>query len=394
MATIDSIDLGSSASFALLAPTSITCTGTCNISGNVGVNVLSAPISQFPPSIITNGCIVSATVSQTAMTDVNAVYAQIASRASASVLPAEIGGLTFAPGLYHSAGAVTMATGNMTFSGAGVYVFQVDAACAIAATLSTVLTNDATPENIFWQIGGAFALGAGVSFHGTVLCNGAIAIGAGSSVLGRLLTMSGALTMDSSNVTVPFSAAQNAQQALNERFKLVATTNTIQTISIRFPDGRLRVVDVSFGVSMAALVKSVITADPQSVCNDSLIKWKLQTPAGLDASFGDVQDNAEFLLMPHYVDWGAIASSGCSVTFKTSRDTLTIPVNPAYTVSFYMSQFSSALKLTTAQNQIWIDATSNFITPAASMQTLLKTGPIKIVLCDAATVEKIQMPTP
>ena len=55
--------------------------------------------------------------------------------------------------------------------------------------------------NVYWQVNGAFALGQGATFVGTVVANGAINLLEGSSLDGRGLSREGAISMSNNAVT-------------------------------------------------------------------------------------------------------------------------------------------------------------------------------------------------
>jgi hypothetical protein len=71
-----------------------------------------------------------------------------------------------------------------------VFVFQVGAAFSSAAATKIVLTNGALANNVYWQVVGAVAIGAGAKVVGTFLGAGAISFGEGASIKGRALTPS------------------------------------------------------------------------------------------------------------------------------------------------------------------------------------------------------------
>ncbi len=84
-----------------------------------------------------------------------------------------------------------------------VWIFQVDGALALAASISIHLTGGANPRNIYWQTLGAVGLGANSNFAGTVLSNAAVGMGAGATMTGRLF----------STTTVTLGAGSNLTQS-------------------------------------------------------------------------------------------------------------------------------------------------------------------------------------
>ena len=83
---------------------------------------------------------------------------------------------------------------------------------ASTLTLTTVscnvmLINGAHAANIFWQVGSSATIGAGCVLEGNILADTSITLVSGATVHGRALggavTLSGAVTMDSNNASLP-----------------------------------------------------------------------------------------------------------------------------------------------------------------------------------------------
>ena len=108
---------------------------------------------------------------------------------------------TFLPGVSNSATALAIAANaNITLDAQGdpdaVFIIQVGAALTIGADSTVALANQAQAKNVFWQVVGAFDLGARSTFVGTLLVHDAIGIGAGSVVNGRALALTGAILLN------------------------------------------------------------------------------------------------------------------------------------------------------------------------------------------------------
>jgi hypothetical protein len=395
------VDIGSATAFALLANASIACTGNNTITGgNVGVSSAGA-LSGFPPGTITNGTITSMAVAQTAEDDIAIAYYEIINRRTTSyTLPSDLGGMTLTPGLYYSSGAVAIASGDLTLSGAGNYVFQITAAVAIAASINVVLSNGASADEIFWQVGGAFAIGAGSSFYGTLMCNAAIAVGAGVTIGGRLLSRTGAVSMDSSTMIVPDGVARKAALALKQRTDFIMSTNVSYSIPIVMPDGRTVLQDSIFGTGIPYLVTTAMTQDPLAICVGVAIHWTLFTTAGVPVTSEDLSKTElyPFLVIPapFNTDWTQLSGpNGFDMILKTQYITYTIKVNPCFTVKFYISQLNNWWKFNFNQPQVWIDINQQFI-PHDTIMSSLNTSPsvptiVNVLLCDILTYASAQL---
>lgn len=396
----DSVDIGSASTFALLASASIACTGKNDITGgNVGVSS-SGALSGFPPGKLTNGVIASMATAQTAQVDLSTAYNTILNRRTPSVLiPAEMGGITLGPGFYYSSGAVAISTGNLTLSGSGNFVFQVSAAVAIAATTQVILVNGASSDQIFWQVGGAFAIGANSSFYGTLLGNAAIAIGASVTIGGRLLTRAGALSMDSSALIVPDGVARKAKLAVDQKALFVASTVATSSIPVEMPDGRINSILLAYGSGIPAITSNSINGDPLAICVGLGVSWKLLNSSGIDATTNDLSPTmSPLILVPTQLhsDWTLLAGPNPScLKFLTLYNTYTLPVNPCFSVKFYIRQINNWLGLDFNQNQVWLDVNQLFIAHTALMSSIIATpgsSPtlVKIVLCDSVSYANAQ----
>ncbi|MDP2791010.1 MAG: ice-binding family protein [Rectinemataceae bacterium] len=215
------VDLGVAGNYVILAKTSITTTGATLITGDIAVSPIdSTAITGF--GLVMDGSNTFATSEQitgrvfafdyavptpgevtAAVLAMQAAYDDAAGRLDpdeTELNGGEIGGLTLVPGLYKWSGAVSITT-NVTLNGAAndVWIFQIAGGIAQAATAQVVLTGGALPENIFWQVGGAVAVGANAHMEGNVLSAAAISLAAGATVNGKLMSQT-AVTLDANTI--------------------------------------------------------------------------------------------------------------------------------------------------------------------------------------------------
>lgn len=195
--------LGTAARFAVLGATpDVTNTGPSVITGSVGIWP-AASITGFPPGAIvpgTGALHLGDAVAQQAQTDTTAAYLTLAGLAGAATGPA-LGGLTLTPGVY-DAGAANL-TGTLTLDGPGLYVFQTTSLTTASGPGAAIvlLTNGATPCDIWWQVGSSAAIGTFTAMQGNILALTSITIGTSASVQGRALARNGTVTLASNNVT-------------------------------------------------------------------------------------------------------------------------------------------------------------------------------------------------
>jgi hypothetical protein len=202
-ASTSTVDLGQASTYAVLSGASVANTVSADgapyttLRGDLGVMADVQP-TGFPPGVVTGSTRVGTSVTQ-AYADLGAAYSDVAGRTGGTAIAGDLAGTTFAPGLYSAAAAVAD-TGKVTLDGGGnpnaVFVFKIDAALNVAAGAQIVLSNGAQASNVFWQVNGAAAVGAGAKFTGTLMASAAIAIGAGTKVNGRALALNGAISLN------------------------------------------------------------------------------------------------------------------------------------------------------------------------------------------------------
>lgn len=214
------VNLGTASNFGVLAGTvGISNTGATIITGDVGLSPSSgAFITGFPPGVV-NGTIYTvdgtgplgnvnnpALLTQ-AKNDLTTAYLDAAGRTPTGTVPGgALGGLTLVSGVYTDGGASFGLTGVLTLDAQGnsnsVWIFQTGSTLITASGSSVLLINGADACNIFWQVGSSATLGTNSSLAGNVLALTSIQATTGASVIGRLLARNGAVTLDTTAITI------------------------------------------------------------------------------------------------------------------------------------------------------------------------------------------------
>jgi hypothetical protein len=209
------INLGSAGSFAIMATASTTSTGPTVINGDVGLKPGSS--QGIPPGQVNGTIHINDPVITQAQADLLAAYNDAVSRSTnAQVLPGNMGGLTFTPGLYVNSTSVLLSGSgpgnNVTIDAQGdpnaVFIFKMGSTLTTAPGSHVILAGGAKAGNIFWQVGSSATIDTTNIFKGNVLAAISITLKTGAVVEGRLFagsdgTPSGAVTLDSNTVTVP-----------------------------------------------------------------------------------------------------------------------------------------------------------------------------------------------
>jgi hypothetical protein len=203
------VPLGSAATFEALAGSTITNTGPTVITGgDLGLSPGSA-VTGFPPGILTPPAVMHVTdpTAAQAQLDVTTAYLYAAGLPGGAVLPGDLSGLTFTPGLYTNSSTVMLSAGNVTLDAQGnanaVFIFQVGSTLTTLGSTQVILAGGAQAKNVFWQVSTSATLGTNSIFQGTILSLQSITLDTGASLTGRALARNGAVTMDSNRITIP-----------------------------------------------------------------------------------------------------------------------------------------------------------------------------------------------
>jgi hypothetical protein len=112
---------------------------------------------------------------------------------------------TYNAGVYYinyAASITTALTLDAQNNPDALFIFNVTGAFTAATSAQMYLINEASPNNIFWNVDGAVEMAASASMKGTFLSlAGTINLGKGAILEGRALTIAGAVTIDENSFT-------------------------------------------------------------------------------------------------------------------------------------------------------------------------------------------------
>jgi len=221
------VNLGTATTYSLLGATAVANTAASKVGGDIGTYP-GVAVTGFPPGLVNGTVHAGDAAAGQAQADALAAYNAAAAQVPTGLIAGDLGGTTKTPGVYFSAGAVTISS-TFTLDAGGdptaVFIFQIGAAFAMGAAANINLINGAQSSNVFWQVLGAASFGAAANFSGTVLGLGAISFAAGCTVVGRAFAVAGGLALDST-VVLPEAPVKLATAGA---YSVLAGTSVINT---------------------------------------------------------------------------------------------------------------------------------------------------------------------
>lgn len=223
------VNLGTAASFAVLAGTAVTNVPTSAITGDVGLSPASGSnYSGLTAAEVTGtiyavdgsgpaGSVNNPALLTTAKNDLTTAYVSAAGQTPTTTFVAgdnQLGGQTLTAGVYafgHASTANITAASPLTLNGQGdsnaVFVFQASSDLVTASASVVRLVNGAQACNVFWQVTSSVTLGTGSTFVGTIMTLTSASITSSANVQGRVLARNAAVTLNSDIITRPTCAA-------------------------------------------------------------------------------------------------------------------------------------------------------------------------------------------
>lgn len=226
------VGMGTADSFAILAGSGITNTGSTTITGDVGTYATTTE-TGFGSVTINGTNHAGDAVTQGAKTDLITAYNDAAGRGPIIPIVSDLGGQTLTPGVYNSGSSIGL-TGTVTLDAQGdpdaVFIFQAGSTLITAPGSSVSLINGAQACDVFWQIGSSATIDTTTSFIGNLFASASITLNTSATVNGRMLARDGAVTMDTNTITVSTCAA-----GIVGGSSLVSSLTTAGTPSFYYP---------------------------------------------------------------------------------------------------------------------------------------------------------------
>ena len=200
------IDLGTAGSYAVLAGSAVSNTGSSVLNGNLGLSPgCAGAITGFPPGIVngaTNACNAASGQAQLDLTKAF-IQGNLLTR-TGTLTGVDLGGQNLTHGVYFFATSAQL-TGQLTLNNSGnrnaVFVFQIGTTLTTGSSSSIVFTNG-PDKNVFWVVGSSATLGTSTKFAGHILALTSITLNNGATITcGSALARNGAVTLNNNVIS-------------------------------------------------------------------------------------------------------------------------------------------------------------------------------------------------
>jgi hypothetical protein len=191
--------MGSAATYAVLAASTITSSGLTKLTGNMGLSP-GASVVGFPIGTLTGVQNIANSAALTAQGALTTARNNAAARVADQLLAPAAGGLTLGVGVYKTTSGLAI-TGTLTLDcqlkTAPAFIFQIATTFNVANNGKVIFINKlagATAPKVWWNVGSSATIGSSVTLVGTVLAYQSVSVGSGSTT-GPLMGDNGAVTL-------------------------------------------------------------------------------------------------------------------------------------------------------------------------------------------------------
>jgi hypothetical protein len=210
------VNLATAQPFVVLGGAGVTNTGPSVLNGDLGVTPGTSLSGFGAPAVVNGATHANDAVAAQAQADLTTAYNVAAGQPIApgnELTGVDLGGLTLSPGAYGYSTSAQL-TGQLTLDAHGdpnaQFVFVIGSTLTTASASSVILTNGASPCNVFWKIGSSATFGSGTAFEGNVMALTSISLNSGVTVLGRALARNGEVTLINDVLTLPGCATETS----------------------------------------------------------------------------------------------------------------------------------------------------------------------------------------
>ena len=195
------VNLATVGPFVALGGSTVTNTDASVLNGALGVAPGTALVGFGAPAVVNGATHANDAVANQAQADLTTAYDAAAGQPVApgdDLTGTDLGNRTLAAGAYRYTSSAQL-TGPLVLDAEGdpdaQFVFEIAAELTTAPGSSVVLVNDASPCNVFWQVGSSATLDTTTAFQGNLMALTSISLNNGASVIGRVLARNGQISL-------------------------------------------------------------------------------------------------------------------------------------------------------------------------------------------------------
>jgi hypothetical protein len=206
--------LGVLKSFTVVGASAVTSTGFTILNGDLGINPNNASsVTGFTfsgppgPGLVTGETHFADGVALNAQNKATTVYVNLGNQPCKHDLTGQdLGGLTLAPGVYCFDSSAQL-TGALVLDAEGdpnaVWIFQIGSALTTASnsSVSAINSKNFQPCNVFFHVGSSATLGTTTQFIGNIFADQSITMNTNANLLGRVVALNAAVTLDDNTIT-------------------------------------------------------------------------------------------------------------------------------------------------------------------------------------------------
>ncbi|MCJ7689654.1 MAG: ice-binding family protein [Clostridiaceae bacterium] len=298
------VNLGTTETYAVLAGSAITNTGSTVISGEVGSDVGIAPGKAFTgqASMTIGGEVnVANDKARLAKKDLITAYNDAAGRKPVTRIPSELGGQTLKPGVYDSADGTFLNSTKLTLDAEGdpdgVFIFKTDKSLTTAPNSTIETINGARFCRTFWKIGSSATLGVSSHFVGHIFALDSITANNSASIQGQLLARNGAVTLDNNVITNGFCGVKPEDTPKPSK----TTTLTVNKEVINDDGGKAIPSDFKVSVKNVDTGKTVTTSPKdisKYILNGGIYTVNISNIPGYTISYKGINSNGKITISP------------------------------------------------------------------------------------------------
>jgi Ice-binding-like len=195
------VNLATVGPFVALGGSTVTNSGPSVLNGALGVAPGTSLTGFGLPAVVNGPTHDNNAVANQAQADLTIAYNAAAGQPVSpedDLSGTDLGNRTLAAGAYRYTSSAQL-TGPLVLDAEGdpdaQFVFEIAAELTTAPASSVVLVNEASPCNVFWQVGSSATLDTTTAFQGNLMALTSISLNNGASVIGRVLARNGQISL-------------------------------------------------------------------------------------------------------------------------------------------------------------------------------------------------------